>query len=168
MASSLVGQGFPEDVTFQYVPYSPEKADLNACGIPVKFDASRDFKDKKVVLVAVPGAFTRTCSEKHIPTFVQHQDALKAKGVDKVVVIAYNDSMVMSAWGKANGVTDDYIIFASDTDVKFSASIKLVKDDGRTQRYALIVDHGKITYAGVSDTKGVIEGTDAASVLAHL
>lgn len=49
-----------------------------------------DFKDKKVVLVAVPGAFTRTCSEKHIPTFVQHQDALKAKGVDKVVVIAYN------------------------------------------------------------------------------
>ncbi|KAJ0117909.1 peroxiredoxin type-2 [Diaporthe amygdali] len=133
MASSLVGQAFPEDVTFQYVPYSPEKADLNACGIPVKFDASKDFKDKKVVLVAVPGAFTRTCSEKHIPTFVQHQDALKAKGVDKVVVIAYN-----------------------------------VKDDGRTQRYALIVDHGKITYAGVSDTKGVIEGTDAASVLAHL
>ncbi|KAL1845554.1 peroxiredoxin type-2 [Diaporthe australafricana] len=168
MASSLIGQTFPEGVTFQYVPYSPEKADLNSCGIPIKFEASKEFKENKVVLVAVPGAFTRTCSEKHIPTFVQHQDALKAKGVDKIIVIAYNESMVMSAWGKANGVTDDYMIFASDTDVKFSKSIDLVKDDGRTQRYALIVDHGKITYAGVSDAKGVIEGTDAASVLAHL
>ncbi|KAH8759332.1 peroxiredoxin type-2 [Diaporthe sp. PMI_573] len=166
--SSLVGLTFPENVTFQYVPYSPEKAELNACGIPIKLDASKEFLDKKVVLVAVPGAFTRTCSEKHVPSFVQNQDALRAKGVDKVVVIAYNDAMVMSAWGKANSVTDDYIIFASDTDVKFSASLNLVKDDGRTQRYALVVDHGKITYVGVSNTKGVIDGTDAASVLAHL
>jgi peroxiredoxin len=53
-------------------------------------DYTAEFLDKKVVLVAVPGAFTRTCSEKHVPSFVQNQDALRAKGVDKVVVIAYN------------------------------------------------------------------------------
>lgn len=69
-----------------------------------------EFKDKKVVVVAVPGAFTPLCSEKHVPTFLEQKDALKAKGVDQVVVIAYNDAFVMSAWGKANGVTDDFIV----------------------------------------------------------
>lgn len=69
-----------------------------------------EFKNKKVVVVAVPGAFTPTCSEKHIPTFLEQKDALKAKGVDQIIVIAYNDPFVMSAWGKANGVTDDFIV----------------------------------------------------------
>lgn len=69
-----------------------------------------EFKNKKVALVAVPGAFTPTCSEKHIPTFVEEKEALKAKGIDQVVVIAYNDAFVMSAWGKANGVKDDFIV----------------------------------------------------------
>lgn len=71
----------------------------------------------------------------------------------------------------ATPISDRFLltkIFASDTEVKFSSSINLVKGDGRTQRYALVIDHGKITYAGVSDTKGVIDGTDAASVLNHL
>lgn len=69
-----------------------------------------EFKDKKVVVVAVPGAFTPTCSEKHIPTFIEEKAALKAKGVDHVIVIAYNDPFVMSAWGKSNDVTDDFIV----------------------------------------------------------
>lgn len=69
-----------------------------------------EFKDKKVVIVAVPGAFTPTCSEKHIPTFIEEKDALKAKGIDHVIVIAFNDAWVMSAWGKSNGVTDDFIV----------------------------------------------------------
>lgn len=69
--------------------------------------------------MAVPGAFTPTCSEKHIPTFIEQKDALKAKGVDQVVVIAYNDPFVMSAWGKANGVTDDFIVSSPTTTFTF-------------------------------------------------
>lgn len=69
-----------------------------------------EFKEKKVVLVAVPGAFTPTCAEKHIPTFIEQKDALKAKGVDQIVVIAYNDPFVMSAWGKSNEVKDEFIV----------------------------------------------------------
>lgn len=69
-----------------------------------------EFKNKKVVVVAVPGAFTPTCSEQHIPTFLEQKEAFKKAGVDNIIVIASNDAFVMSAWGKTNGVTDDYIV----------------------------------------------------------
>lgn len=69
-----------------------------------------EFKNKKVILVSVPGAFTPTCQANHIPTFTSKVDELKAKGIDQVVVIACNDAFVMSAWGKANGVKDDFIV----------------------------------------------------------
>lgn len=68
------------------------------------------FKNKKVVLVAVPGAFTPTCQANHLPGFIQNIEALKAKGVEQVVVIASNDPFVMSAWGKANYTKDDFIV----------------------------------------------------------
>lgn len=69
-----------------------------------------EFKNKKVVLVAVPGAFTPTCQVAHIPSYTSNIDKLKAKGVDQIVVIASNDAFVMSAWGKANNVKDDFIV----------------------------------------------------------
>lgn len=109
--ASLVGQSFPEDVTFTYIPYIPDKGGLNqVCGMPVAYKASDEFKDKKVVIVAVPGAFTPTCSEQHLPTFLEQKAAFQQAGVDKIIVLASNDPFVMSAWGKANGVTDDYIV----------------------------------------------------------
>lgn len=61
-------------------------------------------------MVAVPGAFTPTCSEQHIPTFLEQKEAFKKAGVDNIIVLASNDAFVMSAWGKSNGVTDDYIV----------------------------------------------------------
>ncbi|ROV95327.1 hypothetical protein VSDG_06072 [Cytospora chrysosperma] len=164
--SVTVGSTFPEDVSFMYIPYTPEKAGLNACGLPVKYNASKEFKDKKVVVVAVPGAFTPTCSEKHIPTFIEEKAALKAKGVDHVIVIAYNDPFVMSAWGKSNDVTDDFILFMSDIDTKFSKQVGWTMGE-RTGRYALVVDHGKVVYAQEA-VQGGVEGSDAASVLAKL
>jgi peroxiredoxin len=69
-----------------------------------------EFKDKKVVLVAVPGAFTPTCQVTHITGYLSKLGELKAKGADLVVCIAYNDPFVMSAWGKANGVKDDSLV----------------------------------------------------------
>jgi alkyl hydroperoxide reductase 1 len=69
-----------------------------------------EFADKKVVLFAVPGAFTPSCSVKHLPGYIENGATLKSKGVDIIAVIAYNDAYVMSAWGKANGIKDDSIV----------------------------------------------------------
>lgn len=69
-----------------------------------------EFKNKKVVLVSVPGAFTPTCTANHVPGFINKIAELKAKGVDQVVIIACNDAWVMSAWGKANNIHDEFIV----------------------------------------------------------
>ena len=69
-----------------------------------------EFANKKVVLVSVPGAFTPTCQEQHVTSYLANLDKLKAKGVDAIVFIAFNDAFVMSAWGKANGINDDSIV----------------------------------------------------------
>ncbi|KAG6043491.1 hypothetical protein E4U17_000936, partial [Claviceps sp. LM77 group G4] len=124
------------------------------------------FKDKKVIIVAVPGAFTPTCQASHLPSYIKNREALKAKGVDRVIVIAYNDAFVMSAWGKANGIKDkdDFFIFADDCD--FSKSIGWVMGL-RTARYAIVVDHGKVVYAERESGLGV-EKSSAEAVLAIL
>ncbi len=70
-----------------------------------------EFAGKKVVLFSVPGAFTPGCSAKHLPSYIQNLDVLKAKGVDIVAVIAFNDAFVMSAWGKANGIKDEIVSY---------------------------------------------------------
>jgi alkyl hydroperoxide reductase 1 len=72
--------------------------------------SSPEFQNKKTVLVAVPGAFTPTCQEQHITSYLANLDKLKEKGVDRVIFIASNDAWVMSAWGKANGVKDESIV----------------------------------------------------------
>ncbi|KAB5517324.1 Redoxin [Coniochaeta sp. 2T2.1] len=167
MTELKAGDSFPEGVSFTYVPYTPEQSDIIACGIGIKYDASKEAKDKKIVIVAVPGAFTPTCQEQHVISYIKNKDALRAKGVDRVVFIAANDHFVMSAWGKANGVKDDYIIFASDNGVEFSKSIGWVNGD-RTQRYAIVVDHGKVTYAERDTVRGTITHSGAEGVLAKL
>lgn len=161
-----VGDSFPGNVSFGYIPFTAETKDITSCGIPIKFDASTEFKNKKVVIVAVPGAFTPTCQANHLPGFIQNIDALKAKGVEQVVVIASNDPFVMSAWGKANYTQDDFIIFASDSELAFSKAIGWTMGD-RTARYAIAVDHGKVIYAAKETERGVdVSGADA--VLAKL
>ncbi|KYK59800.1 redoxin [Drechmeria coniospora] len=160
------GDSFPDDVAFTYIP-AEEAGDDKTCGVAQNFDASKEFKDKKVVLVSVPGAFTPTCHVSHLPSYLGNRAALKAKGVDQVVIIAYNDAYVMSGWCKANGVKDDYFIFASDSDAKFSKSIGWTNGE-RTARYAIAVDHGKVVYAGLDKGKGLITHSGADAVLAKL
>ncbi|KAI4249953.1 MAG: hypothetical protein LQ352_005471 [Teloschistes flavicans] len=126
------GDKFPEGVKFTYVPYTSDKEAITSCGIPQQYDASKEFADKKTVLFAVPG-------------FIENLSEIKAKGVDLVVVIAFNDAWVMSAWSKANNIKDE-ILFMTDADTKFSKSIGWTKGE-RTGRYAMVIDHGKITYA---------------------
>ncbi|KAK4042498.1 Redoxin [Parachaetomium inaequale] len=166
MTALTPGSPFPEGVTFSYI-HPTGSLDLTACGLPTKYDASKEFQTKKVVLVAVPGAFTPTCQEQHITSYLANLPQLKAKAVDSVVFIASNDAFVMSAWGKANGVKDESILFMSDANADFSRSIGWAAGD-RTGRYAVVVDHGKVVYAEADTVRGSIEHSGAEGVLAKL
>ncbi|EAW14968.1 peroxiredoxin family protein [Aspergillus clavatus NRRL 1] len=161
------GDQFPEGVVFQYIPYAEESSAITACGIPINYNASKEWADKKVVLFSVPGAFTPTCSVNHMPGYIKSLPQLRAKGVQVVAVVASNDPYVMSAWGKANQVKGEDILFLSDPEAKFSSSIGWA-NNGRTGRYAIIIDHGKVTYAQVETERGVVKGSGADAVLAHL
>ena len=135
-------------------------------GIPVTYNASKEWADKKVVLFAVPGAFTPGCSVRHLPGYIEKLDEIKGKAVDIVAVIAFNDAFVMSAWGKANGIKNDDILFMSDSETKFSKSIGWNLGE-RTARYAMIVDKGTVVYAEKEPARDVTV-SGAAAVLAKL
>ncbi|KAJ5083180.1 hypothetical protein N7456_012607 [Penicillium angulare] len=168
MTTLKPGDAFPSDVTFQHIPWSQESSEVASCGIPINYNASKEWADKKVVLFSVPGAFTPTCSVNHVPGYVQNLPKLREKGVDIVAVVAFNDPFVMSAWGKVNGVQDN-ILFLSDPDAKFSKSIGWADNaSGRTGRYAIVIDHGKIGYAKIETEKGVVKNSGADAVLASL
>ncbi|PKY07648.1 putative allergen [Aspergillus campestris IBT 28561] len=161
------GDSFPNDVVFQYVPWTEENSGVQACGIPINYNASKEWADKKVVLFSVPGAFTPTCSVNHLPGYIQNLPQLREKGVQIVAVLASNDPFVMSAWGKANQVRGDDILFLTDPEARFSSSLGWA-NAGRTGRYAIIIDHGKVTYADIETKKGAVEVSGVDSVLAHL
>ncbi|KAI0995329.1 hypothetical protein K3495_g12853 [Podosphaera aphanis] len=166
MSGLKAGDVFPDAVTFSYVPPTPETSEITACGTPVPYEASKEFANKKVVLVAVPGAFTPTCSVSHLPSFIQKLPELKAKGIDLVAFIASNDAWVMSAWGKANGIQKDDFLFMSDPSAKFSEQIGWSSGE-RTARYAIVIDHGKVIYAG-KEPGGDLTVSGADAVLAKL
>jgi glutaredoxin/glutathione-dependent peroxiredoxin len=113
----------------------------------------------KVVLFAVPGAFTPGCSNVHLPGFVERAGELKAKGVTRIVCVAMNDPFVMDAWGKAHGVGDDILLLA-DGNGDFTAAMGLELDGSgfglgkRSKRYAAIVEDGVLTSLDV-DEKGI-------------
>ncbi|GAB1311675.1 hypothetical protein MFIFM68171_01885 [Madurella fahalii] len=166
MSALKAGDSFPENVSFLYI-HPTGDLDLKACGRPITYDASKEFQTKKVVLVAVPGAFTPTCQEQHITSYLANLEQFKAKGVDNIIFIAFNDPFVMSAWGKANGIKDESILFMTDNNAEFSKSIGW-ENGGRTARYAIIVDHGKVVYAEADTVRGSIANSGAEGVLAKL
>jgi glutaredoxin/glutathione-dependent peroxiredoxin len=113
----------------------------------------------KVVLFAVPGAFTPGCSNVHLPGFVERAGELKAKGVTTIACVAVNDPFVMDAWGKAHGVGDDILLLA-DGNGDFTAAMGLELDGSgfglgkRSKRYAAIVEDGVLTSLDI-DEKGI-------------
>jgi glutaredoxin/glutathione-dependent peroxiredoxin len=139
---------------------------------PKEISTDEIFKGKRGVLFAVPGAFTPTCSAKHLPGFVQNAAALKAKGIDTIACIAVNDAFVMGAWGKDQG-TDDRIMMLADGAAAFAKALGLELDlnargmGWRSQRYALIADNGKVTHLGV-EAPGGFEVSKAEAILAAL
>ena len=128
------------------------------------------FAGKKVVLFAVPGAFTPTCSEEHLPGYVTLADKLKAKGVDSIICLAVNDAFVMTAWGKTHNAEE--LIMLADGDGTFTKAIGLDMDTGsfggvRSQRYAMLVDDGQVTQLNVEPPK-TFEVSKAEAMLALL
>ena len=126
---------------------------LGAGGID-EISTDEIFGGKKVVLFAVPGAFTPTCSAKHLPGFIEQAAALRAKGVDTIACLSVNDAFVMDAWAKDRGAGDKVVLFA-DGNADFTRAVGLELDGSsfgmgvRSQRYALIVEDGVVTHAAV-------------------
>lgn len=128
------------------------------------------FAGKKVVLFAVPGAFTPTCSNSHLPGYVVKFDELKAKGVDTVICLSVNDAFVMDAWGKASNAEN--IIMLADGSAEFTKAIGLEAETGifgglRARRFALIAQDGIVTQLNVEQPKE-FKVSDAESILAAL
>lgn len=163
MTEIKVGDTIPT-ATFSYVPYSPELQDGAVCGIAIKLSTD-EWKDKKVVIVSVPGAFTPTCHVSHLPGFVQLHDQIKAKGVDIIACVAFNDAWVMSGWGRVEGVKDK-ILMLSDANAEWSEKMGL-KGGERTKRYAIIIENLIVTSVEVETSPGV-NVSGAEHVLAKL
>lgn len=130
------------------------------------------FKGKRAVLFAVPGAFTPTCSDAHLPDFLQRADEIRAKGVDLVACVAVNDVFVMAAWGRAQGV-GDRILMLADGNGEFTRAMGLELDatgfgmGRRSQRYAAIVEDGVVQVLRVEPGPGV-DASRAESILEGL
>jgi glutaredoxin/glutathione-dependent peroxiredoxin len=130
------------------------------------------FGGKKVVLFAVPGAFTPTCSAKHLPGFVQKAGDLKAKGIDTIACVSVNDAFVMGAWGK-DQKADDKVAMLADGNGDFAKALGLELDARgaglgvRSQRYAMVVDNGTVSQLFVEQPRA-FEVSSAEHVLSKL
>src|SRR5271167_1549465 len=131
------------------------------------------FKGKKVVLFAVPGAFTPTCSNNHLPGFLKNADAIKAKGVDTVAVTGVNDVFVFDAWKKATGAGSK-IEFLADGNGDFAKALDLAMDGSgfglgtRSKRYAMLVEDGVVKKLNVEDVAGKAETSSAEKLLKQM
>jgi peroxiredoxin len=130
------------------------------------------FGGKKVVLFAVPGAFTPTCSAKHLPGFVEKADAIKAKGVDTIACLSVNDVFVMDAWAKDQNSAGKVELLA-DGSAALTQSMGTVLDltdrglGVRSGRYSMIIDDGTVTQVNMEDGGG-FEVSDADTILSQL
>jgi Peroxiredoxin len=136
----------------------------------IKHQVSTLFSGKKVVLFAVPGAFTPTCSEAHLPGYVALADQIKAKGVDLIVCVSVNDAYVMKAWGEAHNASE--LLMLADGDGSFTMSLGLETDTGnfggiRSRRYAMIIENGIVTQLNIEVPKA-FEVSKAEQILASL
>ena len=131
------------------------------------------FKGKKVVLFAVPGAFTPTCHKNHMPGFVTNFDAIKGKGVDAIAVTSVNDIFVMDAWAKASNATGKIEALA-DGSGAFAKAIGLDSDMSaggmgvRSKRYAMVVEDGVVKTLNIEDAPGKADVSGAENLLKGL
>jgi peroxiredoxin len=139
---------------------------------PQEVTSDELFSGKKVALFALPGAFTPTCSAKHLPGYVQQADAIKAKGVDTIACTAVNDAFVMGAWGNDQG-TGNKVLMLADGSADFATAMGLELDltgrgmGVRSQRYSMLVDDGVVKTLNVEEA-GQFEASDADTMLGQV
>lgn len=139
---------------------------------PREITTDEIFKGKKVVLFAVPGAFTPICSAKHLPGFVEKAGEFRDKGVDTIAALSVNDAFVMGAWGK-DQKAEGKVLLLADGNVEFTKAVGLVLDGSgfgmgvRSQRYAMIVDDGTVTTLNI-EAPGAFEVSSADAILRAL
>ena len=138
-----VGEKFPEVTVKTATPDGMKDTSTSAL-----------LSGKKVVLFAVPGAYTPTCSAKHLPGFVEKADEIRAKGVDSILCVSVNDVFVMDAWGKEHG-TGSKVVMVADGSGELSKALGLDFDASnfgmgvRSQRYAAVIDDGVVTHLAI-------------------
>jgi peroxiredoxin (alkyl hydroperoxide reductase subunit C) len=163
-----VGQKLPNATLYEFFN---EEAEGCALG-PNAFEVEKLAAGKKIVIFALPGAFTPTCSAKHVPGYVEHYDAIKAKGVDEIWCISVNDPFVMGAWGRDQKVGKK-IRMLGDGSGEFTKKVGLELDltarglGVRSDRYAMIVEDGVVKSLD-REAPGKFEVSDAASILKKL
>jgi peroxiredoxin len=141
-------------------------------GGPAPVTTDQLFKGKKVALFALPGAFTPTCSAKHVPGYVQNYDALKSRGIDSILCLSVNDAFVMGAWGKDQGA-DGKVRMIADGNGEFTRAVGLEFDASkfgmgkRSQRYSMVVDDGVVKSLNVEEP-GAFEVSSADHMLGLL
>jgi peroxiredoxin len=142
----------------------------NGCSIgPNSFDVEKETAGKKIAIFALPGAYTPTCSAKHVPGFVQEADALKKAGVDEIWCVSVNDAFVMGAWGR-DQKTAGKVRMMADGSADFTKAAGLTLDltakgmGVRSQRYSMLVDNGVVKTLNI-EAPGKFEVSDAATLL---
>ncbi|BDM22818.1 MULTISPECIES: peroxiredoxin [Pseudomonas] len=159
------GEQLPDVTLYEY------NSNEGACPIgPNAFSVAERCKQKKVLIFGLPGAFTPTCSERHVPGYVAAAQALFAAGVDEILCVSVNDAFVMNAWGNSLQV-GEAVRMIGDGNGEFSEALGLIQDlsarglGRRSQRYAMLVDNGVVKHVAV-EAPGKFEVSDAASMLA--
>jgi glutaredoxin/glutathione-dependent peroxiredoxin len=163
-----IGDRLPEGSLSEFVEVASEGCSLG----PNTFNVGELTKGKKIAIFGLPGAYTPTCSAQHVPGYVQHADALKAKGVDEIWCISVNDAFVMGAWGrdqKATGI----VRMMADGNAAFSKALGLDADFSkfgmgtRSQRYSMLIEDGVVKQLNI-EQPGKFEVSNAETLLAQL
>lgn len=164
-----VGDRLPEGKLTETTEFDP----ANGCPMnPQPQDVLEQVKGKKIVIFGVPGAFTPLCSARHLPGYVEHHAALKAKGVDEIWCMAVNDAFVMAAWGREQKAGGKVRMMA-DGSAEYARKLGLDRDlsaggmGTRCYRFAMIVDDGVVQYLGV-EASGKFEVSNVETVLEKL
>ena len=162
------GQSLPNATLYEFFD-----EETGGCSIgPNAFQVSDLVKGKKIVIFGLPGAYTPTCSAKHVPGFVENSEKFKAKGVDEIWCVSVNDAFVMGAWGRESAAKGKVRMMA-DGNAEFSKAIDLTLDltgrgmGIRSNRYVMIVDNGVVKHLAV-EAPGQFEVSSAEAALAKL
>ncbi len=157
-----VGQKLP-DVSFK----------TNTPDGPKELSTADIFAGRKIVLFGVPGAFTPTCNNNHLPGYLENYDAILARGVDQIAVVAVNDVFVMGAWARSTSA-DGKILFLADGSGDFAKAAGLDIDLSkaglglRAKRFSAIVEDGTVTALNIEDAPGMVANSGAATILEQL